>query len=674
MASVLVDLEDISYIDDITDEEVINTEEEYKAKKRRKNRLLGEQLKIDPNNKLVKELREERQESKKVSDIMSKRDQTSRDFQQLHAILKDQEKQKIIQDLRDERAKLNSDPIEEINEPQDETDEKGDSLNNDLCQSKHYKMTKENKEKMNKDTGNKDIKRKSNDNPCSDIENTLKSNQSETYANEENEAMLENTAEFYDDTDSHKQEGTESGETHHNFSDKSKLVKTDSKSELRSRAKRQKPSGEGKENVKEVKTDTDGIKDEKMMANGDNEKDTTRLLKSNFSDNDMSMEIPEKTEFNGAKPKLFTKRVNGHDMKLMELNLELYPTNESAKKSGKGKGSRKKKTKAMLEAPEQNIHSAESDIKILVTDVEGTEVVAHMSESTTGTSRETWSSTQSNTNDQSSPSDATTTSHTSKSTALNYLRKMSEDHEGKKSNLLAQAELYKQQKAKPFQKFSKTKGGLFSAGIEGDSRRSYIKSMAMMPDKKLIMFDKKNMCLKLFDKDFNPLDKVSLTTKYCGLAIIFDETFAATLPSTKKLQFYHVDNDTNKICRERTHPVEGEFYSITYHHHRIYLIHRIRTLHFTDQDEWEVKKVNINKNTEEMKTIRKFSPGHKDCNLLATDQGIYLTNRLENEVLMLRHDGKLLNRHKVCNTPLYLVFTWKDFQKNMKQQENKKKS
>lgn len=655
MASVLVDLEDISYIDDITDDEVIHTEEENKAKKRRKNRLLGEQLKIDPNNKLVKELREERQESQKVSDIMSKREQTSRDFKQLQAILKDQEKQKIIQDLRDERAKLTSDPIEEINELQDETDKNSGSLNKDLYQSKHYRMTKENKEKMNKDTGNKDKKRKSNDNPCTDHENILISNETEAYANEENEGMPENTAEFHDETDSYKQEGTEPGETHHHFSDKSKLVKTDSKSELRSRAKRQKPSGEGKENVKVVNEDTDGIKDAKMMANGDNENDTTHLLKSNFSDNDMSMEIPEKSEFNGAKPKLFTKRVNGHDMQLRELNLELYPTTESAKKSGKGKDSRKKKTKAMLETPEQNINSTESDIKILVTDVEGTEIVAHMSESTTGTSRETWISTQGNTNDQSSPSDATNTSHTSKSTALNYLRKMSEDHEGKKSNLLAQAELYKQQKAKPFQKFAKTKGGLFSAGIEGDTKRSYIKSMAMMPDKKLIMFDKKNMCLKLFDKDFNPLDKVSLTTKYCGLAIIFDETFAATLPSTKKLQFYHIDNDTNKICRERTHPIEGEFYSITYHHHRIYLIHRIRTAHFTDRDEWEVKKVNINKNTEEMKTIRKFSPGHKDCNLLATDQGVYLTNRLENEVLMLRHDGKLLNRHKVCSTPLHLV-------------------
>lgn len=648
MASVLVDLDDISYIDDITDDDVIHAEEDNypKAGKRKKGRgLIGEELKINPNDKLVMELRQERKENKTVLDSIDEdRDQTNRDLAKLQDLITDQVKQKIIQDLREERAKFNSDLQAERLEEQGNDSCQVCSDDKLHCYQPKLNMTKEIKDKMNKGTENEDKMRMDSKNSKSGGENSESFVKTKTYANIEKNTLLENTADFQYKQDAHTEGRGDSEETNFDFTEKTVLVKTDSKADSKSKSKRQKYSDEGKENIEDDMLDE--TEDNHMQTNNENEKDTTHLLNSGNSNSNSFTDITDKetSEYNGAKPKLFTRRVNGHDMQLKELNLELFPNSETSKNSAKGKSSKKKKSKALLEAPEQYLQSSGSDIKILVTDAEGTEMVAHMSGSTTETSRNTWNS---NFSSPSSPSNATSTPHSRKSSALNYLRKMSEDQEGTKNNLLEQAALYKQQKAKPFQKLARIKYGFLSAGIEGDSKRSYIKALAIMPDKKLIMFDRKNKCLKLFDQDCNPLDRVSLTTKYCGLTVIFDETFAATLPSLKKLQLYHIDNDTNRIRQERTHPVEGEFYSITYHRHRLYLIQRIRTQHFTENDDWEIKKVNINKNTEEMKTIRKFSPGHKDFNLLANDQGLYMTNRLENEVLMLRHDGSILHRHKV---------------------------
>ena len=217
----------------------------------------------------------------------------------------------------------------------------------------------------------------------------------------------------------------------------------------------------------------------------------------------------------------------------------------------------------------------------------------------------------------------------------------------KVNNLLLQQELYKQRKMKPFQKLSKIKTGQFEVGIEGDVKRSLVKCFVILPDKKIILYDRNNKCLKLFDSDFNPLDKINIGVRFCSLAPIFVKSVVATMPETKQLKVFHITPDNNKILHDQTLPVQEELYSVSHFDDMLFVFQRIRKPHFTDIDDWQIRRMDLNQSTEKMKLLWTVCPGHKDCTLFANDQGLYFTNKVENEVLHLNHDGVFINRHKV---------------------------
>lgn len=666
MASALVDLEDIAYIDDITDEDVVALEEDIKqkVKKRKKNRNVGESLQIVLNDKVVRELRKDRQDNKiaqdSINDTQGNKDIIDSPDEHTKATLDPRDVHtKGTSDLRDEHTNVilyndecatnvTLDQNDEYVTVKEEINEERVKLNSvtelKVCKSNLPRMTKDYNSKMNKEIENKDKKKRvSGENVGK--EKPRKSNGVEARGLEN--TVLEKCAYFRDEADAYSKDIPIEKEASNHSTDVIKIVKTESKSDSKSKGRRQRSSEYlDKENVQVLTSpDVDDITDGHVSEQDEFENDMTYLLQSN-STHITDITDAEKANVHGAKPKLFARRANGHDMQLKELNLKYYAdeNNESGTKLGNGKTSSKKKSKMKVEAYFQ---SRGSDIRILVTNEQGAEIDAQLSDSTTSTSKGAWNRV-SNKSDTSTPSYEDTTPETDRSTPLNYLRKISDDNaELKGNNLQEQAELYKQQKAKPFRKLTKLKSGVFSVGIEGDSKRSDIKSITIMPDKKLVMFDRKNGCIKLFDKDFNPLDKVLVTTKHCSLTAVFDESFAATFPEDKRLQLYHIDNNTNKICQERTHPVEAEFYAIAHHHNKLYLIQRIRTTSFTEPDEWQIRKMKMNKPSDNIKTLRTFSPGHKDCNLYANNLGLYVTNRLENEVMLLKHDGTILFRHKV---------------------------
>lgn len=365
----------------------------------------------------------------------------------------------------------------------------------------------------------------------------------------------------------------------------------------------------------------------------------------------MEMQEPDFDSYNGAKPKMYTKRVNGHDMQLKELKLQHYDyhadtENLIQKEKGKGK-SHKRKNKSKHDLSEQCLKNSGSDIKIFVTDEEGTETEALVSESTTETSMNTLNRHHTLSTVTSPSFETISPDESSKSSgAINYLRKMSEDNEKKGNSLLKQQELYNLQKAKPFQKFSKVKTGMFEVGIEGDEKRSHIKSIIITPGTQLLMFDRNNKSIKMFDRNLNPLDVLPIGTKYCRLTPISIDTFAASLPEKKKISIFKISN-MNKLSVDRSLPHEQEYFGITHFEGKIYVTQRRRATNLTESDKWEIQMIDMNENEDEVKTIRTFSPGHKDCTLHANEQGIYLTNKVENEVLMLSHDGSFLYRHKV---------------------------
>lgn len=246
-----------------------------------------------------------------------------------------------------------------------------------------------------------------------------------------------------------------------------------------------------------------------------------------------------------------------------------------------------------------------------------------------------------------------TSGTTSKTTSLSEdtshavtIETTSEDSE-KVNSLLLQQELYKQRKVKPFQKMTKLKTGEFEVGIEGDAKRSLVKCFVILPDKNIIVYDRNNKCLKLFNKDFDPLDKINIGVRFCSLAPIFIRSVVGTLPETKQLKVFHITPDTNKILPDQTLPVHEELYSVAHFDDMLFVLQRIRKPSFTDMDEWQIKRLDLNHNMENLELLRTVCPGHKDCTLFANDQGLYFTNKVENEILQMKHDGQIINRHKV---------------------------
>ncbi|KAL4228769.1 hypothetical protein ACF0H5_011811 [Mactra antiquata] len=384
--------------------------------------------------------------------------------------------------------------------------------------------------------------------------------------------------------------------------------------------------------------------------NGNNMNQMIQSQHTGMNEGFIETKNSENDNYNGAKPKLYTKRVNGYDMQLRELKLQNTDYNEDTdiliEKEKVKSNKRKNKSKHGLQ--EQCLTNSSSDIKIFITNEEGTATEAHISESTTETSINTLNKNITLSTVTSPSFETVSPDETSKSsTALNYLRKMSEDKEETKGNsLLKQQELYNQQKAKPFQRFSKVKTGMFEAGIEGDEKQSSIKAITITSAKHLVLFDRNNKSIKLFDSNFNPLDVLAIGAKYCRLTSFTADAFAASLPEKKKINVYKISN-VNKIIHKRHLASEEEYFGIAYFGGKMFLTQRRRATSLTETDKWEVKLIDLNENENEVKTIRAFSPGHKDCTLHANEQGVYITNKIENEVLMLAHDGTFIMRHKV---------------------------
>ncbi|KAH3689507.1 uncharacterized protein LOC127864074 [Dreissena polymorpha] len=575
MASVLVDLEDIAYIDDIGNslEHLEELDTDNNRLGHRTHPFFNDILALNVNHPLITELRRERQERKLLAAKGSKRRQVEKDYNKLITCI-DQEV--TLKELREDRATL-------------------------LARTGESEQT-EDKAKLLAGT-------------CD----------SEEIIPEAKVNLLSRTSEIEksDDMPSHTKR------------DKQVLMKS---------GQNQLNELEGKKDdsidYDELQPDTERIIPKGICKEAENTN-----VKTNVYLQEMKANV-----FTVDEPKSFTNvphdKTESRYQKLSESSTSESMSQESSK--GSKKRSRKKNLynvdlNALLEKPGPSHINAE--IKIVVTNEEGQEDEAQIEGKGKGSKglKHHTSSLGYTTND------STTMTSDSPKTSINYFRKLSEDksEETKVNSLLLKQELYKLNKAKPFQQLTKTKLGKYEAGIEGDNRKSYIKSMTMLPDKRFILFDKHNRCLKMFDDAFNPLDRLVINVKHCALAAVYSNCIAASLPKLSRIQLYHCGRLQNRLRKEQTLPIEGEFFSLAHYDKKLYMIERKRRQNLTDNHQWFVKALDLKNMGNEPEVLRTFSTGHKDCSILVNGNGVYVTNRLENEVILLKHDGTFAYRHKV---------------------------
>lgn len=359
--------------------------------------------------------------------------------------------------------------------------------------------------------------------------------------------------------------------------------------------------------------------------------------------------------FNGAKPKQYitprntesdkdADKVDDPYFKFPSRDLSLGENNEVGSFQKDKKSKRRSKTKGKHLTTVPSIESPQATI--VITSEDGVQHELKSNKHGSYSEKHTFSRPTSRHSDQQAPSVSADTPGSQVSSADVTTETVSDEGETV-NNLLLQQELYKQRKTKPFQKMTKIKTGLFEVGIECDTKRSIVKSMVLLENKNIILFDRNNKCLKLFDCDFNPLDKMTIGVKFCSLTPIHVNSVVATLPKTKHLQIFHVNTNTCKILRQQTLPVHEELYSVTHFNSKLFMLQRVRKAHFTDLDEWQIKRMDLDTGDESLKLLRTICPGHKDCSLFANDQGLYMTNKVENEILLMKPDGAIINRTKV---------------------------
>lgn len=372
--------------------------------------------------------------------------------------------------------------------------------------------------------------------------------------------------------------------------------------------------------------------------------------------------------FNGAKPKQYIKPRNTESdkdadkmddpyFKFPSRDFSLDENNEVGSFQKDKKCKRRSKTKGKHLTSVPSIESPQATI--VITSEDGVQHELKSNKHGSYSEKHTFSRPISRSSDQQTPSISAATPGSQVSSEDVTTETVSDEAEPV-NNLLLQQELYKQRKTKPFQKMTKIKTGLFEVGIEGDTKRSLVKCMVILENKNIILFDRNNKCLKLFDCDFNPLDKMTIGVKFCSLTPIHVNSVVATLPKTKHLQIFHVNTNTCKILRQQTLPVHEELYSVTHFSNQLFMLQRVRKAHFTDSDEWQIKRMDLDTGDESLKLLRSICPGHKDSSLFANDRGLYMTNKVENEILLMKPDGGIINRHKVrfhlSAFPLQLYF------------------
>ncbi|XP_052804985.1 uncharacterized protein LOC128234655 isoform X2 [Mya arenaria] len=623
MASILLDLDDIAYIDDSI-ENIADIENEERASARKRNTLVGDHIEVNLNQTHIHELRRDRRENQSAKNALRKEPD-----KHLGKLIQCPEQERSLRELRSERAKLLKKVESAAKKPGEESprlQKKADKLStkreeNSLSEENSFSLIK----RLGNQTKTTDSVPKQEENKLqmansSDKENSddrAERRNNKNTSKEQDEGCPKKLLEPNEDGKFHRQDNLES------FKDTDKILPKMTKVNC----SKVSPTEE-KARFFVFPSTAD------YLSLGDTSETTPAQYSEDETDSKYQRLLSDSSNSEGFASEIrrYTRRP------------------QTVGKTGSKKGKRKNPYNVKPEDIQNAIAASTCktmEIKIVVTDEEGIDKV-HAGE---GTSKST--SKSSSLRLSTTTSEATTPispSQESKSSGSfnNYLRQLSEENVGKKgNNLLLQQELYRQQNAKPFQKFSKYKSGLYQIGIEGDSKQSYVKSMTLLPDNRFVIFDKNNKCLKLFDHEFNPLDKMNINVKYCGLAAVQNCTVAASMPELKRLQLFSCHPQTNKISREKTLPFEAEIYAIAHYDTKLYMLQRVRKHHLTEADDWVVKKFHLTGESGELPTIRTFSPGHKDCSLLANKNGLYLTNRIENEVLLLGHDGTFKYRHKV---------------------------
>ena len=578
MASVLVDPDDISYMDDVEDDDDISEMGSDKRHKRRKNRILHEALSINTNEQMVKELRQDRRR------LLSGQEDDNKDNDKFPSVSMLRELQKDRREaLKEKKASHKLDHTDGgmatklcVGEPTYETLTETNALINE--KDKTLESEPDLEAEMVSDTQTLLEKECSNDNKCK-----LKHESSETSRNEHHAVGSRDEFQVTEDLSKlqvalQKADAKESEKLAINKSKKSAPVTVDTKEEI----------------VKPKQISEAQI----LMLD---EPSTSGTSESNFQ-----------------------------------------TTKESKKRSSKGKA-KSKATKEM------------GGIKIIVTEPQDDSDKSSIKKPN-GSVRGKSKSQKSEASPEISDNES---SGFSGIASLNFLRRLSEQRksEGAANDLMVKRAMYEKTKTRPFKKLAKIKSGLFQVGIEGDAKRSYIKAITIMPDKKLVMFDRNNQCLKLYDNEFNPLDRVSAPVKFCGLAPIFDSTLAATFPEKKQLQFYHIDSRNNSMQKERTQTTSGEYYAIAHYENKLYMLHRQRTPDRFEDDKWSIHKMDLNMGDAEPETLRQFCPGHKDNHLCVNSEGLYMTNKLDGDILHLAHDGTFKGRGRVCKLLSYTFFS-----------------
>ena len=608
MASVLLDLDDVAYIDDSLENIAISETEERRNRLRR-NQILGDPIVVNINQAQVQELLRDRRENQ--VNVAAKMSKIDKDYDKLIQCL---EQEKDLQELRKDREKS--------------------------LKLRRVTESKKSKENKNMESSEKEKRKSKND------ENESR-NQLLQASVEDGERSNVHTNESYSDTDKILPKKT----------NPSKVCPQDRPDSLTKGFATPSTSTDlsGKLTNDDNKVTDKKVCKEDVQENGEDQTDSKyqRLLSDSSIQETAAVPAAEKQK-NFQKATSVDKgsrrkKKNPYQIKPEDINKKIAESNKKAAESTSPKSPK---------------------ITITITDENGEDGSrapwgsSHASSSFASSSQVTTRSNSINPLHSeisstpmtpTSPKSVQSPSQESKS-SINFMRQMSEDNDHKKTNnILMQQELYKQETAKPFQKFAKVKTGLYEVGIEGDAKQSYVKGIVILEDGRFVIYDKNNRCLKLFDKEFNPLDKMVINVKFCGITAVKDNTIAASMPELNRVQTF-VFNAQNKIHREQTLPLEAEIFNIAHFEDKLYTLHRVRKHHLTENDDWVIKKFDMASANGELKLLRTFNPGCKDIMLLANPAGLYMTNRLESEVLLMDHDGNFKFRHKVWLLLCFPVF------------------